>query len=137
MVLTPASFWGLGHDGCMDLRRAVPILTVADIEATVAEYESLLGLDVLMNLGWIATLGTAAPGGGAGMPQFSVLTRDISAPVNPDLSLEVDDVDAAFARARAAGAEIVHPLRDEDWGVRRFFVRTHDGHVVNVLSHRE
>lgn len=121
----------------MDLRRAVPILTVADVEAAVNEYVSLLGLDVLMNHGWIATLGTAQAGGGGPAAQFSVMSRDATAPVNPDLSLEVDDVDAAYERALAAGAEIVHPLCDEDWGVRRFFVRAGDGHVVNVLSHRD
>ncbi len=31
--------------------------------------------------------------------------------------------------------DIVHPLTDEAWGVRRFFVRDPDGHVINVLSH--
>ena len=35
-----------------------------------------------------------------------------------------------------SGHEIVHRLQDEDWGVRRFFLRTSAGHVVNVLSHR-
>ena len=40
------------------------------------------------------------------------------------------------AAAVAAGAEIVHPLCDEEWGVRRFFYRAGDGQVVNVLSHR-
>jgi uncharacterized glyoxalase superfamily protein PhnB len=29
----------------------------------------------------------------------------------------------------------VHPLTDESWGVRRFFVRDPEGNVVNVLSH--
>lgn len=120
----------------MTLRRAVPVLSVTDVEAAVAEYVSLLGLDVLMNHGWIATLGTAAPGGGAVAAQFSVIARDATAPVNPALSLEVDDVDAAYERAVAAGAEIVHPLCDEEWGVRRFFYRAGDGQVVNVLSHR-
>jgi predicted enzyme related to lactoylglutathione lyase len=38
--------------------------------------------------------------------------------------------------ARAAGHEIVHPLTDEPWGVRRFFVRDPHGKVINVLSHR-
>ena len=37
--------------------------------------------------------------------------------------------------AEERGAEIVHPLTDEPWGVRRFFVRDPDGHVVNVLEH--
>lgn len=114
----------------MDLRRAVPILTVNDVEDAVREYSELLGLDVLMNLGWVATLGTH---NGA---QFSVMDTDQTAPCNPAMSVEVPDVDEAYRRARDSGAEIVHPLQDEDWGVRRFFVRTSAGHVVNVLSHR-
>jgi uncharacterized glyoxalase superfamily protein PhnB len=48
----------------------------------------------------------------------------------------VPDVDDAFQRAQDSGSEIVYPLQDEDWGVRRFFLRTNAGHVVNVLSHR-
>ena len=41
----------------MELSRAVPILTVDDLDAAVRTYRTVLGLDVLMNLGWIATLG--------------------------------------------------------------------------------
>ncbi|WP_201754440.1 VOC family protein [Micromonospora rubida] len=41
----------------------------------------------------------------------------------------------AAAAALAAGAEIVHELTEEPWGVRRFFVRDPDGHVINVLAH--
>lgn len=114
----------------MDLLRAVPILTVTDVDAAVQEYSKLLGLDVLMNLGWIATLGTS---GGA---QFSVMDTDQSAPCNPQMSVEVPDVDVAYQGALESGAEVVHPLQDESWGVRRFFVRTRSGQVVNVLSHQ-
>jgi uncharacterized glyoxalase superfamily protein PhnB len=64
------------------------------------------------------------------------MTRDATAPVVPAVSVQVDDVDAAYAAALREGTEIVHPLTDEPWGVRRFFVRDPDGHVVNVLSHR-
>ena len=39
-------------------------------------------------------------------------------------------------RPKRAGYEIVHPLTDEPWGVRRFFVRDPNGKVVNILSHR-
>ncbi|MGH3343255.1 MAG: VOC family protein [Carbonactinosporaceae bacterium] len=59
-----------------------------------------------------------------------------TAPVTPDMSVEVDDVEAAYVVMRDSGAEIVHPLQDEEWGVRRFFVRDPNGRVVNVLSHR-
>ena len=60
----------------------------------------------------------------------------VTAPVVPDMSVEVDDVDAVYAVMRESGAEVVHPLQDEEWGVRRFFVRDPNGRVVNVLSHR-
>ena len=51
-------------------------------------------------------------------------------------AIEVDDVDAAYATMVERGAEIVHPLQDESWGVRRFFVRDPNGRVVNVVRHR-
>ena len=39
----------------------------------------------------------------------------------------LDDVDGHYARAQAAGAEIVHPPRDESYG-RTYTVRDLDGH---------
>nr|WP_261575005.1 VOC family protein [Frankia gtarii] len=56
-------------------------------------------------------------------------------PAVPAVSVEVDDIDTAHAAALAVGAGIVHPLTDEPWGVRRFFVRDPDGNIVNVLGH--
>ena len=113
----------------MELKRAVPILTVPDVSAAVATYRQVLGLDVLMDLGWIVTLGSGTTA------QFSLMTKDLKAPCNPEVSLEVADVDAAHSEVVAAGHEVVHPLSDEEWGVRRFFFRDPAGHVVNVLSH--
>jgi uncharacterized glyoxalase superfamily protein PhnB len=51
--------------------------------------------------------------------------------------LPVADVDAAYAEAQELGYEIVHPLTDEPWGPRRFFVRAPDGTVINVVGHRD
>ena len=68
--------------------------------------------------------------------QISVMQDDASASVQPDVSIEVDDVDAVHAAAQRAGYEIVHPLTDEPWGVRRFFVRDPNGKMLNILSHR-
>jgi predicted enzyme related to lactoylglutathione lyase len=116
--------------GRMRLQRAVPILTVEDLPKAVAQYRDLFGFDVLMDLGWIVTLGNAGSA-----PQFSLMESDQTAPVNPVASLHVADVDEAYERARALGLEIVHPLSDEPWGVRRFFFSDIAGNVVNVLSH--
>jgi predicted enzyme related to lactoylglutathione lyase len=63
------------------------------------------------------------------------MTGDATARVRPDISIEVDDVDAVHATAVRLGHEIVHPLTDEPWGVR-FFVREPTGKVLNILSHR-
>jgi len=92
----------------------------------------VLGLEKVMDLGWVAAF--AAPGNPSA--QILVMSRDEAAPVNPDASIEVDDVDAAHAAAVRRGCEIVHPLTDEPWGVRRFFLREPGGRVLNVLSHR-
>lgn len=84
-----------------------------------------------MDHGWIITY--AAPENAAA--QISVMSEDASAALKPDVSVEVDDVDAAHAAAKRLGYEIVHALTDEPWGVRRFFVREPSGKIVNVLSH--
>jgi catechol 2,3-dioxygenase-like lactoylglutathione lyase family enzyme len=52
-----------------------------------------------------------------------------------DISVEVEDVDAVWETMRSQGVEVVHPITDEPWGVRRFFVREPGGRVVNVLTH--
>lgn len=44
-------------------------------------------------------------------------------------------VDAAHQQVRHRGLAVVYPLRDEPWGVRRFFVEDPSGTVVNVLAH--
>lgn len=114
----------------MAVRRVMPIIQ-SEAAQESREFYGLLGFEEVMNLGWITTL--ASPS--SPTAQVSVMTSDKTAPVTPDMSVEVDDVEAAYAVMRDSGAEIVHPLQDEEWGVRRFFVRDPNGHVVNVLSH--
>ncbi|QIZ00536.1 VOC family protein [Streptomyces sp. S1D4-11] len=115
----------------MAVRRVVPNVQ-SEVVRESREFYGLLGFEEVMNHGWIVTL--ASPSHPAA--QVSLMTSDRTAPVTPDMSVEVDDVDAAYEVMRVSGAEIVHPLQDEEWGVRRFFVRDPDGRVVNVLSHR-
>ncbi|MCX6468802.1 MAG: VOC family protein [Corynebacteriales bacterium] len=114
----------------MAVRRIMPIITVADIATASRHHTDILGLTEVMNHGWIATFADPETG-----LQLSLMTTDLTAPCNPAVSVEVDDVDAAYARALASGVEIVHELQPEDWGVRRFFYRDTDGTVVNVLQH--
>jgi catechol 2,3-dioxygenase-like lactoylglutathione lyase family enzyme len=115
----------------MGVRRIVPNMRSDDPAASRAFYAGLLGLDVAMDLGWVMTF--AAPA--SPLAQITVVQEDASASVHADVSIEVDDVDAVHAAAESAGYEIVHPLTDEPWGVRRFFVRDPNGAVLNILSH--
>lgn len=43
----------------------------------------------------------------------------------------VENSDALFERAKVAGAEIVRPLTDTDYGSRDFSVRDPEGHIWN------
>ncbi|WP_330281028.1 VOC family protein [Streptomyces sp. NBC_00588] len=115
----------------MAVRRVMPVIR-SEAAQESREFYGLLGFREVMDLGWIMTL--ASPS--SPMAQVSVMSEDRTAPVVPDMSVEVDDVDAAYAAMRESGAEIVHPLQDEEWGVRRFFVRDPNGRVINVLNHR-
>ena len=75
----------------MHLNRAVPVLSVPDVPRAVSVFRDVLGLDVVMDLGWVATLGSVDG------PQISVMHEDATAACNPDLSLDVEDVDVPVA----------------------------------------
>ena len=118
----------------MRVTRVVANLPVADITAAREFYMDYLGLNVEgFNLGWVARY--QSPDGEA---VVQLVTRDSTAPVDSVISLHVgDDLDEAYAEAQRRGYEIVHPLTEESWGIRRFFVRAPDGTVINVTGHRD
>jgi len=116
----------------MRVTRVTANLAVADIEAAKDFYAGYLGLtDEEFNLGWVARF--TSPSTGA---HVQLVTGDATASADSVISVHADDVDAAYEEACKRGYEIVHPLTDEPWGVRRFFVRAPDGSVVNVVQHR-
>lgn len=116
----------------MTIRRVVPdIPTDAQAMDESRDFYALLGFEEVMNLGWVITL--ASPSNPTA--QLTFMTRDETAEMRPDISIEVEDVDAAYAAMVAKGAKIVHELRDEPWGVRRFFAVDPNGRVINVVSH--
>jgi len=50
---------------------------------------------------------------------------------------EVDAIDDYFAAVKAAGADIIKPLRDEPWSMREFAIRTIDGHRIMFGSEKD
>jgi catechol 2,3-dioxygenase-like lactoylglutathione lyase family enzyme len=116
----------------MSIRRVVPNIASDKLEASRDFYVGLLGFQVAMDMGWILTL--VSPSNPTA--QLSVLRQDATAPVIAQVTVEVADVDAVHAEAVRRGLEMVHPLTDEPWGVRRFFVKDPNGVVLNVAGHR-
>ncbi len=84
----------------MAVRRVMPVLQ-SDAASEAGKLYRLLGFEEVVDLGLDDAAGLAVRSGGAG--QLHGQRSD--PPVTPDMS-----------------AEIVHPLQDEEWGVRRFFI---------------
>lgn len=115
----------------MQVKRIVANTQTPDPAKAKAFYGDLLGLDLLMDMGFIRTYGSTeqmtvqisfAQEGGGGTPV-------------PDLSIEVDDFDAAVAKFQEAKIPFEYGPAEEPWGLKRFFVRDPFGKLVNILQH--
>jgi catechol 2,3-dioxygenase-like lactoylglutathione lyase family enzyme len=119
--------WGV----TMTISRIVPNVQSDRLDESQTFYVELLGLEVDVDMGWITTFVSSTNPAA----QISILGSDATAPVVPQLTVEVADVDAVHAEAVRRSLEMVYPLSDESWGVRRFFVLDPNGVVINVMSH--
>lgn len=115
----------------MKVQRIVANIATDDPDAARRFYGDVLGLDVLMDMGWIITCGNDE----RMQVQLSAMSEGGSGTRVPDLSIEVDNVDEALRRIKAAGFEVVYGPVDEPWGVRRFYTRDPFGRLVNILTH--
>jgi uncharacterized glyoxalase superfamily protein PhnB len=50
--------------------------------------------------------------------------------------LATDEIDARFERAVGAGAEVIRPLSDTDYGSREFSVRDPEGNIWSLGTYR-
>lgn len=115
----------------MTVKRIVSNIAADSVEDVRNFYSELFDLNLVMDYGWIATLASneIAPA------QISVASEGGSGTAVPDLSIEVNDVDAIYLRAMKLGHDIDYELTDEPWGVRRFYLRDPTGKLLNVLAH--
>ncbi|SHJ41889.1 Glyoxalase-like domain-containing protein [Shimia gijangensis] len=117
----------------MVVKRIVSNIACLSTEEVQKFYCDLFDLKVAMDFGWIATL-TSEENAPA---QISIAQHGGSGTDVPDLSIEVDDVDAAYLRAQQMGLEVNYDLTDEPWGVRRFYVTDPTGKLLNILAHSD
>lgn len=116
----------------MTVKRIVLNIDTQKTKAAESFYKDILGLEILMDHGWIVTYGLA----GVQMNiQLSFASQGGSGTATPDMSIEVDDVDAVLDRVIRGGFAIEYGPVDEPWGVRRFYTRDPFGKLVNILSH--
>jgi len=119
--------WGFS----MSIRRVVPDIKSQHLAESRSFYVDFLGFEMAMDMGFVMTF--VSPSNPTA--QITVVKDDGGSAVMPDVSVEVSDVDHVHTRAVERGLEIVYPLTDEPWGVRRFFVVDPNGTILNVLSH--
>jgi len=118
-------------ESSMQVKRIVANIATQDPALADSFYRDILGLELAMDHGWIRTYA-----GDARMTvQLSLASQGGSDTQVPDLSVEVDDLDAALQRVRDAGLPIEYGPATEPWGVRRFYVRDPLGKLVNILQH--
>jgi catechol 2,3-dioxygenase-like lactoylglutathione lyase family enzyme len=115
----------------MKVKRIVANIGTQAVDDARRFYQQIFGLDLLMDHGWIATYGSPE----TMSVQISFASQGGSGTPVPDLSIEVDDLDAALERVKAANIPLEYGPVDEPWGVRRFYVRDPFGKLVNVLVH--
>lgn len=115
----------------MKVKRIVANVQAKNIGDAKRFYEDILGLEQLMDLGWIATYASNTKS----IVQMSFMNEGGSGTAVPDISIEVDNVDEAYKRMTEGKFKIKYTITDEPWGVRRFFVRDPFGKLVNILSH--
>ncbi len=116
----------------VSIGRPIHVLAQTDVAQAPARYDFVLG-GLQASSALIAYDGDQEGVASAGKDDSAFGRR---APGNDSVYVVCDDPDGLFARATAAGAQVVRGLSDEDYGSRGFTVRDPDGNVVNILSHR-
>lgn len=126
-------------------------ITVADVDEAIGFYRDALGLTVLSDVAsdghrWVA-LGSAGPNApalvlsdpaaGRSPEDGEALHRLVAKGSGPGpYVFFADDLDAAFERARTAGAEVVQDPMAQPWGTRDCAFRDPAGNLVRINQSR-
>jgi len=121
-------------------------ITVNDVDEALGFYRDGLGLDVKMDVAnggfrWVTLGSTEQPGLGivlsaphAGRSQESgdALQELLTKGELPMMVYASSDVDAAFEKLRATGAEVLQEPIEQDWGPKDCAFRDPSGNVVRI-----
>ncbi len=115
----------------MKINRIVSNIKTSDFEKAHPFYNGVLGLELVMDLGWIRTYGADLNM----TVQVSFASEGGSETTVPDLSIEVDDIETALKNVKKAQIPIEYGPQIEPWGLHRFYVRDPFGRLINILQH--
>ena len=117
----------------MEYRRITPDITSNKIEESKTFYANFIGLKLAMDMGWILTfISESNPTAQINLMRSEDQYIDNS---NVAISIESSDVDELYKKALSGNLKIVYPLKVEEWGVKRFFVKDPNGVTVNIMCH--
>jgi len=114
------------------VKRIVANIKADHLDEADRFYKDILGLEILMDHGWIKTFGNQEEA----RVQVSFATQGGNDTEVPLLSIEVDNLDELYGKMKQAGFEITYGITGEEWGVRRFFAKDPFGNLINILSHQ-
>jgi catechol 2,3-dioxygenase-like lactoylglutathione lyase family enzyme len=115
----------------MSIRRIVPDIQSNAPEQSKEFYRDFLGLNLVMDMGWVETFASSSNS----TAQITIFKPLDSSSPQPNISIEVDDIQKFYSDAQARGLVIRYPLTTEPWGVTRFFVEDPNGIIINILTH--
>lgn len=123
----------------------IPYLSVVDVEKTINIYSDVFGFEVLETSKYGSDKIVHAElryhdmmimCGDVNGHEKKVTTPALGG-YSPAVTLYVycDDVDALYAKVKAAGLEIVYEISDQFWGDRMFACKDPDGHAWSFGTH--
>jgi catechol 2,3-dioxygenase-like lactoylglutathione lyase family enzyme len=129
----------------MDLNLSQCFVIVHDPDEALSFYRDTLGLEVRNDVAndgyrWI-TVGSAAQPSIAivltnylnGSPaDLDAVAGLVAKGALPGVHFQTTDLDAAFAKVKAGGAEIVQEPTEQFWGTKDFAIRDPSGNMVRV-----
>ena len=119
-------------------KSSFPVFIVASLDTAKAFYTSHFDFTIVFENEWYLHL-VSASGIQAGFmlpdqPTQPAMFHPAYDGRGVIFSLEVADVDAAYAEAREQGLKVVLDLRSEDWGQRHFCVEDPNGLHLDIVQ---
>jgi predicted enzyme related to lactoylglutathione lyase len=121
-------------------RLVAVVIEVTDLDRSAALYRDGFGVplkepdDHAGDDRWISGRHCATSWTDGAFLHFALYEKKTDAPTTgAQLGIAVTDLDAAHARALAAGAEEIHPPKQQPWGRSARF-RDYDGNVIELTQ---